>query len=431
MTTPHSRPSRILMLSLHGYVAAEPELGLPDTGGQVVFVLELAKQFRDLGHSVDIVTRRFEDQPEVDDMGPNLRVWRVPFGGSDFVRKEDMHDHLAEFVARFTDATREESLTYDLINSHYWDAGYAGQQIGEEVGIPHVHTPHSLGSWKRSGMAGDPQKVDSNYRFEERIRKEFLTFRRCDLVIATSNQQAELLGSDYDVPDSHIMMIPPGIDEGRYTPIMGAESKALRRRLGFRKHDVYTVGRAAANKGYDLLIQALPELRELVPDARLQLAVGANSSEDRRRVEKWQRLAGELGAEEHIRWLGHVDDADMAAHYRAAPVFALPSRYEPFGMTAVEAMACGTPCVVTVHGGLEEMFDFGSQALFADPKRPREFAVMLSMPLRYPQLRERLSIAGARFARINFGWHSIARRTLQAFEKARSHRDRMFTVVGR
>ncbi len=107
----------------------------------------------------------------------------------------------------------------------------------------------------------------------------------------------------------------------------------------------------------------------------------------------------------------------MADRYRAAPVFALPSRYEPFGMTAVEAMACGTPCVVTVHGGLEEMFDFGSHALFADPKRPRELAAMLSMPLRYQGLRDRLSVDGARFARRNFSWRGIARKTLAVFSR--------------
>lgn len=412
------------MLSLHGYVGAEPELGLPDTGGQVVFVLELAKHFRDLGYVVDIVTRRFEDQPEVDDMGPNLRVWRIPFGGSDFIRKEDMHDHLDEFVARFDDAMREAQVSYDYINSHYWDAGYAAQRISEEQGIVHVHTPHSLGSWKRDDMEGDTQAIESDYRFEERIRKEFLTFRRCDLVIATSNQQVEILRSDYDVPDSHVAMIPPGIDESRYTPVTEAERAAARRRLKFRKNDVYTVGRAAANKGYDLLIQSLPELREQIPKARLQLAVGANSTDDRERIEKWKALAVELGVDEYVKWHGHVEDDDMATYYRAASVFALPSRYEPFGMTAAEAMACGTPCVVTIHGGLEEMFDFGAHALFADPKRPREYAVMLSMPLRYPQLRERLSIVGARFARRMFGWRGIARRTLAAFEKARSQHDR-------
>ena len=423
--TPMVSPTRILMLSLHGYVAAEPELGLPDTGGQVVFVLELAKQCRDLGYAVDIVTRRFEDQPEFDDMGPNLRVWRIPFGGPDYIRRENMHDDLDEFVLRFSAALHDSQLRYDCVNSHYWDAGYAGQQIAEEFDIAHIHTPHSLGSWKQQEMAGDQQQIESDYRFEERNRKEFLVYRRCEQVIATTNQQVEVLAKDYDVPADNIAMIPPGIDEGRYTPITQAEIRGQRRRLKFRKHDIYTVGRAAANKGYDLLIRALPELQELVPDARLQLAVGANSRTDLQRIEKWQALANELGVADQVNWLGYVGEDAMAGYYRAASVFALPSRYEPFGMTAVEAMACGTPCVVTVHGGLEEMFDFGSQALFADPKRPREFAVMLSMPLRYPQLRERLSIDGARFARRTFGWHSIARRTLEIFERARGTHDQI------
>jgi mannosylfructose-phosphate synthase len=420
----HGNPARILLLSLHGYVAAEPELGLPDTGGQVVFVLELAKQFDALGYTVDIVTRRFEDQPEFDEMAEGLRVWRVPFGGRDFIRKEDMHDHLDEFVHRFGAELHETGIRYDYLNSHYWDAGYAGQQIAEQFGISHVHTPHSLGTWKRHGMSGDEQQIEADYRFEERIREEFLIFRRCDHVIATTNQQLEVLSKDYDVPANYVTLIPPGIDESRYTPTTQAEAQSLRRRLHWRRHDVYTVGRAAANKGYDLLIQALPELQTEVPDARLQLAVGANSNEDRQKVEKWKAMTAELGVADSVHWIGYVDDGDMPDHYRAAPVFALPSRYEPFGMTAVEAMACGTPCVVTIHGGLEEMFDFGSQALFADPKRPREFAVMLSMPLRYPQLRERLSVAGARFARRMFGWTSIAKRTLECFERARANHDR-------
>jgi mannosylfructose-phosphate synthase len=120
-----------------------------------------------------------------------------------------------------------------------------------------------------------------------------------------------------------------------------------------------------------------------------------------------------------VKWIGYVADDAMADHYRAAGVFALCSRYEPFGMTAIESMACGTPTVSTVHGGLHEAIEFGTHALYADPKIPEEYAAMLAMPLRYPALHERLSVEGARFARRQFGWTGIARRTLALFDRFR------------
>jgi mannosylfructose-phosphate synthase len=411
---PHGR---LLLLSIHGYVAAEPELGKPDTGGQVVFVLELAKRFARLGYQVDLVTRRFGKQPEFDRINPNLRVWRIPFGGRDFIRKEDMHGLLRDFVTNFLAEVNRRGLRYDVVNSHYWDAGWAGQRIAEELRIPHLHTPHSLGSWKRKDMKGAGRDGGKIYRFAERIEKEFLIYRNCDHLIATTEQQAEILGKDYGIPADHVTMIPPGIDEQRFTPALPERVAAIRESLGFSPADVYCVGRAATNKGIDLLISALPALRRLVPKARLQLAVGAGSKRDCERVDDWKKLGSDLGLARQIRWRGYVADEEMADHYRAAGVFALSSRYEPFGMTAIEAMACGTPTVVTVHGGLHEAVDFGLHALYADPRRSEEYAAMLAMPLRYPSLRERLSLEGARFARRQFGWTGIARRTLALFER--------------
>lgn len=409
----------ILMLSIHGYVGAEPELGKPDTGGQVVFVLELAKRFARLGYKVDLVTRRFEKQPEFDRINPNLRVWRTPFGGRDFIRKEDMHGQLRDFVTNFLAEVNRRRIRYDVVNSHYWDAGWAGQRIAEELRIPHVHTPHSLGSWKRKDMKGSRDDAERTYRFTERIEKEFLVYRNCDHVIATTEQQVDLLHEDYGIPRDHITMIPPGIDEQRFTPAQPSRIREIRGGLGFQDHDVYCVGRAATNKGIDLLIESLPALRELVPDARLQLAIGAGSDRDRERIEEWKALVEHLGVADQVRWLGYIADEDLADHYRAAGVFALSSRYEPFGMTAIEAMACGTPTVITVHGGLHEAVDFGNHALFADPKVPGEFAALLAMPMRHVRLRERLSIEGARFARRQFGWTGIARRTLAIFDRFR------------
>lgn len=407
------------MLSIHGYVAAEPELGMPDTGGQVVFVLELAKRFARLGYQVDLVTRRFGKQPESDRVNPNLRVWRIPFAGRDFLRKEDMHGHLRDFVTNFLAEANRRKLRYDVVASHYWDAGWAGQRIAEELRIPHVHTPHSLGSWKRKDMKGSRGDEETVYRFTERIEKEFLVYRNCDHVIATTEQQVDIIHQDYGIPRDHVTLIPPGIDEQRFTPAQPSRIAEIRRKLGFKADDVYCVARAATNKGIDLLIESLPALRRLVPKARLQLAVGAGSERDRDRVAKWKGLASDLGVAPHVKWIGYVADEDMADHYRAAGVFALSSRYEPFGMTAIEAMACGTPTVATVHGGLHEAIEFGTHALFADPKEPEEFAALLGMPLRYPKLRERLSLEGARFSRRQFGWTGIARRTLGVFDRFR------------
>jgi mannosylfructose-phosphate synthase len=129
-----------------------------------------------------------------------------------------------------------------------------------------------------------------------------------------------------------------------------------------------------------------------------------------------------LGIADKIKWKNYIADEDLANVYRSANIFAMPSRYEPFGMVAIEAMACGTPSVVTVHGGLYDLIDFGNQALFADPHRPVEFGAMLSMPLLYPNLRNELSVEGARFARRNFGWTGIAKRMLTVFTNSINQR---------
>lgn len=413
----------ILMMSVHGYVSAEPELGKPDTGGQVVYVLELAKRFSRLGKRVDLLTRRFEDQPEFDEVNDNFRVWRIPFGGDDFIRKEDMHDYLGDLVTNTLSAIRARGYQYDVVYSHYWDAGWAGQKIAEELGIPHVHTPHSLGWWKQHNMGSDMEEaeMEREYRFEERIRKEFLVYQTSDHVIATTEPQTELLQEQYDVLERHITSVPPGMDEDRFSPVRQQDREALREQYGFQKHDVLVLGRMATNKGYDLLLKGLPTLLELVPDARLIAAIGSDDSEqDDEGVAALKQLADELGVSESIKWVQYVPDEDLANYYRAAAVFALPSRYEPFGMVAIEAMACGTPTVVTVHGGLFEVIDFGSNALYADPFRPVEFGAMMAVPMLHPNLAHQFSVEGARFARRNFGWTGIAKRILTIFENVQN-----------
>src|SRR4051794_24994870 len=143
---------RIAMVSTHGYVSAEPPLGAADTGGQVVYVLELAKKLAQIGHQVDIWTRRFADQPEIDVVDDRVRIIRMPCGGSQFIEKEYLADHMAEWSTNTLRFIRKHQLEYQYFNSHYWDAGIATQTLTLELKVPHVHTPHSLGRWKRQLM---------------------------------------------------------------------------------------------------------------------------------------------------------------------------------------------------------------------------------------------------------------------------------------
>jgi mannosylfructose-phosphate synthase len=408
----------ILMLSLHGYVSAEPELGRPDTGGQVTYVLEMGKQFAQLGYTVDLVTRQFDEQPDCDDISERFRIWRIPFGGRDFIRKEDLHDHLDEFVAHLLAQVQQTGRRYAVVYSHYWDAGWAGQKIADELGLPHVHTPHSLGWWKRANMAPelDETEMEATYRFKERLRKEFLIYRACQQLIATTDHQTQILQEQYDVLERQIAVIPPGLDEQRFSPVWSEISRELREQYKVQPNDILTVGRMATNKGYDLLLQALPTVVSLVPGTRLIAAIGGeNSQRDEGGLAELKAQAEQLGIGERIIWSHHIPDDELADYYRSAAVFSLSSRYEPFGMVAVEAMACGTPTVVTAHSGLAEALHFGTQALIADPTRPIEYGALLALPLLYPRLANELSVEGSRFARRNFGWTGIARRVLATF----------------
>jgi mannosylfructose-phosphate synthase len=402
---------RILMLSLHGYVAAEPELGRPDTGGQVVYVLRLSESLARLGYRVDIMTRRFEDQPATERIGDRVRIVRIPCGGPDLIRKEWMCDVIPEWVEGADRFIRSHGLTYAFVDSHYWDAGLAGDGLSRRLQLRHVHTPHSIGSWKRDNMAGDAAELERQYNFARRIRDERAIYDTADVLIATTPAQRDILiNGEYDVSPEKVAVVPPGFDDTRFFPVSAATRTALKRELGVRGPLILALGRVAANKGYDLLLRSMPTVLSRVPAAGLLLAAGSTdpTSGERTQLDDLQRLASELGVSDHVQFRDYIPDDVLADTYRASDVFALSSRYEPFGMTAVEAMACGTPTVITTEGGLWEMVAWGLDAIYVNPLDPEAFGHALATVLLYPRIAEQLSRFGAHRARSSFTWNGIA-----------------------
>jgi Glycosyltransferase len=410
------------MVSTHGYVAANPPLGAADTGGQVVYVLELAKKVAQLGYEVDIWTRRFEDQPELEHVAERVRIIRVPCGGPDFISKEYLCDSLAEWCVHALRFIKRHGLTYELINSHYWDGGMAAQTVSEALRVPHLHTPHSLGIWKQRQMQRDypedAENFEKRYNFTRRINEERRLYSNCALVIATTPPQLDLIIQDYGVPEEKVRMIPPGYDDTRFFPIGAASREAIRQRLGFEGKVVLALGRLARNKGYDLLIDAFSLLAKREPEAVLHLAVGGEQLNPREE-EILKELTDQAAASpyaDRIRFGSFIPEADLPDYYRAADLFVLCSRYEPFGMTAIEAMASGTPTIVTIHGGLYRAVSFGRHALYADPFDPEDLGVMMAKVFRHPRLSERLSRMGAHKARSLFTWTGIAQQLIAAVE---------------
>ena len=140
-----------------------------------------------------------------------------------------------------------------------------------------------------------------------------------------------------------------------------------------------------------------------------------NDSEQRILTDLKER-AEKSGFGERIHFGSFIADEDLADYYRAADLFVLCSRYEPFGMTAIEAMASGTPTVVTVHGGLYRALSFGRHALFADPFDREDLGITMAKVFRHPRLRQRLARMGAHKARSLFTWTGIAHQLVGAVE---------------
>ena len=145
----------IAMLSIHGYFDPVPQLGRTDTGGQVIYVLELSKALARLGYKVDIYTRWFDKEKKQKEPVPgveNVNVIRIPAGGWEFISKEFIYDILPEFSENMIAFIKNNEMDYDLFHGHYVDAGIVTLDVAEATGKPAFFKPHSLGAWKQEQM---------------------------------------------------------------------------------------------------------------------------------------------------------------------------------------------------------------------------------------------------------------------------------------
>ncbi len=403
------------MLSVHGYFDPEPILGATDTGGQVTYVLELSKHLAELGCKVDIYTRIFEDRTEIDPVTAGVRVVRIPCGSNEFIRKEDLFPYLDEFVDNMLSYIKQNKLNYEVFHSHYWDAGYVSMRLTEKLGTHFFYTAHSLGAWKKEQMGGDEEAMEKLFKFSQRIHWENIIYRKARAQTVTTIDGKENYKRLYDFESPNLIIIPPGVDTKRFRPLREGEKEG---KLDSPDNFVFALSRIDSNKGHDFLIRAFAKVRKQ-SDAVLLIGGGSKNPKQHEIDVKTNllKLVDELGLGDSVRFTGYIPDELLATYYRKAKVFVLPSKYEPFGMTTLEAMSCGTPVVATRFGGIKDDLEDQVDSLLIDPSDPEELSGAILKVLTDKETASRLSKNGLETIRNTFSWESIAARTIDFYEK--------------
>jgi mannosylfructose-phosphate synthase len=409
----------IAMLSTHGFVDPVPQLGSTDTGGQVVYVLELAKALAKSDIRVDIYTRWFDrSRPQIDPLSgsPQVRVIRIPAGPWEFIPKEVIYDVLPELADNMVAFIQKGGLDYDLFHGHYVDGGDVALAVAARTGCPAFFTAHSLGAWKRQQMGGDPATMEARFNFARRIADELEIFKTVRAQTVTSDLQRQKIHELYGFEADNIVTIPPGVDVHTFRPLEPGEQPSDTALPG---RYIFCLSRIDTSKGHDFLLRAFDRVRRQVPDVELVIGGGSPSPQPRelevRRM--MHEIIDETDLHGRVHIISYVPDALLAPYYRQAELFALPSLFEPFGMTAIEAMASGTPVVASRLGGIRTVINSGQDGLLVDPSDPDEFAEAMVAILQDDDLRQRLGRAGRETVRAHYSWEAIAERHIALYQR--------------
>ncbi len=409
----------ICMLSTHGYFDPVPQLGRTDTGGQVVYVLQLAKALTTHGMKVDIFTRWFDQsKPQIDPVPgcADVRIVRIPAGPWEFIPKEKIYEVLPELARNMIGFIREQDLNYDLYHGHYVDAGIVTLDVAGEFVRPAFFTAHSLGAWKREQMGGDPVAMEKKYNFEHRISEELRIFKQVKAQTVTTKVQEEKLEQLYGFTSDNVAVISPGVDVHSFRPPKAGQEKV---KTDLPDRYVFCLSRIDANKGHDLLLQAFDMVRKKMPDVHLVIGGGSPKPQGTELEVRtaMERIIAERDMCDQVHIVGYVPDELIVPHYQQEELFALPSLFEPFGMTALEAMACGRPVVASKFGGIRNVITSGENGLLVDPQNAEEFAGAMIKLLEERDFSDRIAEAGRQTIQEQYSWEAIAQRHIAFYDK--------------
>ncbi len=371
-------------------------------GGLARHVRKLAEALVRQGVHVDVLTRGVARESELerarvgDGGGVNVHRVREPSWPRDLDRFVAWVEQMNSDMLAAGEALAQE-YSYELVHGHDWLVGQAAAALADRLGVPYVTTIHATEHGRHQGWVDKPPQSHI-HSLERRMA------RRADAVIVCSYYMRGHVADIFDIDERRVAVIPNGVDPSELQPT--GDLQALRNGLA-APHEklVLLVGRLVYEKGFQLALDALPDVIEQVGNVRF-LVAGSGTHE-----EELKAQAGRLGLCEHGTFLGWIGDDVLHSLYRIADLCVVPSIYEPFGLVALEAMASGCPCIVADTGGLREVVPLGEHVgLRFNGGDAEHLGVMIERLLVDEALRDRLVTQASEHV-LRFDWDDIAERT--------------------
>lgn len=432
------------LISIHGLIRGHNlELGRDaDTGGQTLYVVELARALAALPEvaQVDLFTQRILDTQVSSDysvpqevLGEKLRIVRIDAGPEEYLPKEQLWDHLDSFADNLADFFRSEDHIPDIIHSHYADGGYVGSRLSSQLGVPLIHTGHSLGRVKHSRLLANglsAAEIETRFNMSRRVEAEELTLATAERVITSTGQEIEEQYELYDhYQPEQMRVVPPGTDLEKFQPPLGdeLETQLFTRLTASLKEPnrpiILALSRPDQRKNISALVEAYGRSPRLQDLANLMIIAGNRDDIDELdegarevfhellvTVDRYD-LYGKVTLPKH-----HQRD-EVPQIYRIASasggVFVNPALTEPFGLTLIEAAASGLPIVATEDGGPQDIIGNCKNGFLIDPLEPATISEILVQLLSDRKLWQRCSVQGLQGVEKHYSWPAHAHRYLQ------------------